>query len=315
MSDPVTHLLRLACDEATARAVSDLLTETFGADETAAAAFEAAPARKGERAAWTVEVFFAAAPDEAQVRGLVALAAGAETAGRVEFAQVEQSDWVARSLAGLAAVRAGRFVVHGAHERHRLRPNDIGLEIEAALAFGTGHHGTTRGCLLMLEGVVKRRRPRHVVDIGTGTGVLALAAARALRRRVAAGDIDADSVTCARENMRVNGAAALVRPLVARGLAHPRLRARRLYDLVFANILARPLRGLAPAIAAAAAPGCELILSGLLAQDVAGVVSAYAAQGFHLRRRLNLEGWATLLLANGGSPRPKVAIVRRRKLA
>lgn len=299
MPEQATHLMRLTCDEARARAVSDMVTETFDADETAASAFEAPGG-----AHWTLEVFFSAAPDEAAVRALVAAAVGEAIAADVEFSQVEQRNWVARSLEGLAPVRAGRFVVFGAHARDQVRVNDIGLEIEAALAFGTGHHGTTRGCLLMLERVLKQRRPRRVVDIGCGTGVLALAAARALRQSVAAGDIDADSVASARQNARINRAAAWVRPVVARGLRHGALRAGAPYDLIFANILARPLRLLAPAVARAAAPGALLILSGLLARDVAGVRSAYAAQGFFVAGRLNLEGWATLLLSRG----PKVAI-------
>jgi ribosomal protein L11 methyltransferase len=216
------------------------------------------------------------------------------------FSQVTESDWVAASLAGLDAVREGRFVIHGAHGRGRVKPGDIGIEIEAALAFGTGHHGTTRGCLTMLNDVGRRRRPRHILDVGTGTGVLAIAAARRFKRQVAAGDIDMVAVATARDNAIRNRAGLFVRPVRAVGTAHPSLRAGAPFDLVFANILARPLRGLAPSLRRVMAPGGEIILSGLLGGDVPGVISAYRAQGLVLIRRRDIEGWATLLMRNPG---------------
>ncbi len=175
------------------------------------------------------------------MRELIALAAGPEAAAAVIFDDIAEKDWVKASLEGLGLVRAGRFAVHGSHDRHRVPGNAIGIEIEAALAFGTGHHGTTRGCLLMLDGILKQRRPRRVLDVGTGTGVLAMAAARALHRPVASGDIDPVAVEAARENALNNRAGAYVRPVVARGVGHPVLAAGKPYDLVFANILARPL--------------------------------------------------------------------------
>ena len=205
------------------------------------------------------------------------------------------------SLEGLGLVRAGRFAVHGSHDRRRVPGNAIGIEIEAALAFGTGHHGTTRGCLLMLDGILKQRRPRRVLDVGTGTGVLAMAAALALHRPVASGDIDPVAVEAARENALNNRAGAYMRPVVARGVDHPVLAAGKPYDLVFANILARPLMRLAPSIASIVAPGGEIILSGLIPRDVPGVLSAYRAQRLHLVRKMELEGWATLLLRAGGA--------------
>ena len=291
------HVMRLTCDEKMARAVSDLIVETFDTAETAAAAFEiAASTQHWGPVPWAVEVYFGHAPDEAQVRALVAVVAGEAAAETAVFGRVAQKDWVATALEGLNAVRAGRFVVHGSHGRGQVKSNDVALEIEAALAFGTGHHGTTRGCLLLLDSLLKRRRPRHVLDIGTGTGVLAIAAARVLKRRIAAGDIDPVSVVAARQNAWLNQAGAHVRPVVARGLGHPALAGQK-YDLVLANILARPLRLMAPAVAAACAFGGEAILSGLLVRDVAGVLSSYAAQGLFLKRRLELEGWASLLLA------------------
>ncbi|MDX7953134.1 50S ribosomal protein L11 methyltransferase [Lichenihabitans sp. Uapishka_5] len=288
-------VLRLACSEAEARAAADFVVEFFDPAETAAAAFEDEDA-PGEPKPWMLEVFFGRPPDEDFVRGLLAQSAGPDCAAAASFGSVAERDWVARSLEGLHAVRAGRFLVHGAHDRDRLRSNDLGLEIEAALAFGTGHHGTTRGCLLMLDAELKRRRPRRVLDLGTGTGVLAMAAARALRQPVRCGDIDRIAVDAAAGNARLNGVGPHVRPVVSVGARHGTLRAGAPYDLIFANILAKPLRLLAPSISAIAARGGVLILSGLLARDVPGILSSYAAQGFALRRRLELEGWCTLLL-------------------
>ena len=187
------------------------------------------------------------------------------------------------------------------HDRALLRANDIGIEIEAALAFGTGHHGTTRGCLLMLCRILKRRRPRRVADVGCGTGVLALAAARVLRQPVFAGDIDPIAVAAARDNAALNRAAPWVKPVVARGLGHPALRAGAPYDLILANILAKPLRLMARPLCAAATDDADLVLSGLLARDVPGVLGAYAAQGFALRMRRDLDGWACLWLTRGGA--------------
>ncbi len=290
-----SHGLRLVAGERHARAIADLVVETFDPAETAASAFE-----EPDETSWAVEIFFAAAPDEAQIRALIEAATDAETAAKAQFFEISQQDWVGASLAGLEPVRAGRFLIHGAHDRARVAPNDIGIEIEAALAFGTGHHGTTLGCLLALWSIAARRRPRRVLDVGTGTGVLAIAAARLFRQAVACGDIDPVAVTVARANARANRAGALVRPLVAVGVRQPEL-SRGRYDLIFANILAKPLRLLAPQLAAVAAPDAELVLSGLLARDVAGVLAAYRAQGFALAQRGDIDGWATLLLRRGGA--------------
>jgi len=296
------HVMRLRTDEATARSIADIIVETFDPADTAAAAFEEKTSTETWNSGpWIVEVYFGAAPDEENVRALVAAAAGAAAAARLEFGRVAQRDWVASSLEGLSAVRAGRFLVHGSHDRARVRPNDIALEIEAALAFGTGHHGTTRGCLTFLDRICKQRRPMRILDVGTGTGVLAIAAAKLLKQSVAAGDIDPVSVTATTSNARLNGAGAWLKPVTATGVAHPALQAGAPYDLILANILARPLRALAPALARLAAPGGDIVLSGLLGRDAPGVLAAYRAQGFTLARRLDLDGWASLLLRRGGA--------------
>ncbi len=297
------HVMRATCGADAARAIADIIVESFDPAETAAAAFEIESSQQSwdEAPDWTVEVFFSEEPDQDFVRSLVAGVAGDDAAAALVFDRVAQKDWVASSLEGLKPVRAGRFVVHGSHDRGKVAANDIGLEIEAALAFGTGHHGTTRGCLLTLDHILRRRRPRRVLDVGAGTGVLAMAAARALRAPVSAGDIDPIAVEAARANALLNGCGPWVRPVVARGLDHPALRRNGPYDLILANILARPLRLLAPSVCARATLDAELVLSGLLARDVPGVLSAYAAGGFALAGRRDLEGWACLLLRRGGA--------------
>lgn len=291
-----THALRVALPEKAARRVADLVVETFDPAEAASAAFE-----NEATGLWEVEVYFAAEPNRDAIRELVRIAAGDEAATAAEFDTLAEKDWVKASLEGLTMVEAGRFLIHGGHDRGRVPLNRIGIEIEAALAFGTGHHGTTRGCLLALDAILKQRKPRRVLDVGTGTGVLAIAAARALHASVALGDIDPVSVEAAASNARLNKAAAYLKPVVARGVQHPALMAGKPYDLIFANILAKPLRLLAPSIAGVASQDATLILSGLLGRDVAGVLSAYAAQGFRLRHRGDLEGWATLVLTRGGA--------------
>ena len=203
-----TVVARLSTDGPTAQRIGDLLAESFDAEEVATSAFEQPDGR------WTLAVHFRGHPDETAVRALIASAAGTATADALVFETLAPTDWVRKSLEGLKPVEAGRFVVHGAHDRARMQPNRISIQIEAALAFGTGHHGTTRGCLLALDRIIKGREPRTILDIGTGTGVLAIAAAKALRRPVLASDIDARAVGIARDNARINrvGACGQGRP-------------------------------------------------------------------------------------------------------
>ena len=294
-----THVMRLSADESRARALTEWLGEVFDPTETAVAAFEAEDGRT-----WLLEAYFASEPDEDAIRELARPILG-DAVDAAEFALLPKTDWVKNSLEGLRPVRAWRFLVHGGHDREAVRPNDLAIEIEAALAFGTGHHGTTRGCLLALADELKRRRPRAVLDVGTGTGILAFAAARALRATVVAGDIDPVAIQVADGNARFNGIRPHLRLYVGPGVQHAAASRPGHFDLVMANILARPLRRLAPSLARVLSSDGTLILSGLLDRDVPGVLSAYAAQGLALRRRSSLEGWATLVLRRGGSaPRP-----------
>ena len=231
-----TTVARLVTDPATARRIGYGIAECFEAEAVAASVFEQPDGR------WSLALHFRARPDEAIVRALVAAAGGEEEAAAMVFETLAATDWVRKSREGLAPVDAGRFVVHGAHDRARAGTNRIGIEIEAGLAFGTGHHGSTRGCLVALDRIVAAAKPPRrmpatfphglgcnrrlcprermkagahrrrgvkaaaILDIGTGTGVLAIAAAKALRRPVLASDIDARAVAIARANARANGA-------------------------------------------------------------------------------------------------------------
>ena len=290
-----TTVARLVCaDKTAARRIADLLDEMLDGDEVACASFEA------DDGSWQVALHFADLPDQAELRRLVASAAGEDAAAALIIETVETRDWVAESLAGLTPVRAGRFVVHGSHDRQRLKNNDLNIEIEAALAFGTGHHGTTRGCLLLLDHVLKAHRVRRVLDLGTGTGVLAIAAAKARHRNVLASDIDAPSVAVARENARLNGAAPLVQVIRATGFSAPEFAQAGPFDLVLANILANPLRQLAGPMSAHLAPGALVILSGLLTPQAGAVIAAYRARGLVPLRHLKIEGWSSLLLRSTG---------------
>jgi ribosomal protein L11 methyltransferase len=286
-----THRVSFAIGaEHTAKGVVDVLTEIFFEGQAAIAAFERPDGR------WDVTVHFAEPPDQPLVRELVANAAGADIAGGIAFDTVEAKDWVKASLEDLVPVSAGRFVVHGQHDRERIAPNKLGIEIEAALAFGTGHHGTTRGCLLLLDHVLKAWRPRRVLDLGTGTGVLAIAAARALHEKVLASDIDPLSVQVARENARLNVSGHLVQTIRATGFSAPQFADTAPFDLVLANILANPLRQLATPMARHLAPSALVILSGLLTHQAPGVIAAYRARGLVPIRHLRIEGWSSLLL-------------------
>jgi len=226
----------------------------------------------------------------------VAIAAGGEVARDIKFDTVEARDWVKAALEELVPVRAGRFMVHGHHDRSKVPPNKLGLEIEAALAFGTGHHGTTRGCLLLLDQVLRSKMPRRVLDLGAGTGVLAIAAAKALRRKVLASDIDPRSAIVARENAVLNGVGDLIVSICATGFSAPQFRSRAPFDLVMANILANPLRHLAPPMAAHLAPEAMVILSGLLPHQTRGVIGTYRTQGLVLVRQIRIDGWCSLLM-------------------
>lgn len=208
--------------------------------------------------------------------------------------KLADADWLAMALSGLPPVRAGRFFVYGAHDGGRAPIHTVNLRIEAGAAFGTGHHGTTVGCLIAYDALIKSRRFDRVLDVGAGTGVLAIAAARTGSKVAVGTDIDRPSVRISRENAKLNQASA--RFVYASGLGHRRVREAAPYDLVFANILAPPLVALAQDIKGALKPGGVAILSGLLRTQERRVFAAYRSRGFRLARRIHRDAWSALVL-------------------
>ncbi|MBP6013033.1 MAG: 50S ribosomal protein L11 methyltransferase [Alphaproteobacteria bacterium] len=242
----------------------------------------------GERGLWEVEAFFTDEPSEANLAQRFGVP--------MRVIAIEDENWVARALEGLPPVKTGRFFIYGDHSSNDVPANAIGLKIEASYAFGTGHHGTTRGCLLAFEHLAKRRTFRNALDLGCGTGVLGMAFARLTHRPVVATDIDPLATAKSIENARLNRAATHMRITTANGFRTPLIAAHAPYDLIFANILAGPLMKLMPGIKATLAPGGHAILSGLLDEQANAITSIARAQNLRVLRRSALEGWVTLIL-------------------
>ncbi len=242
----------------------------------------------GERGQWEVEAFFTEQPNEDDLLRRFGVP--------MRVIAIEDENWVARALEGLPPVVTGRFFLHGDHTASRVPANAIGLKIEASYAFGTGHHGTTRGCLLAFERLAKQRTFRNALDLGCGTGVLAMAFARLTRRPAVATDIDPLATAKTTENAKLNRGAPYMRVATASGFRTPLIAERAPYDLVFANILAGPLMKLLPGIKQSLAPGGHAILSGLLDEQANAICAMARAQNLRLVRRSALEGWVTLTL-------------------
>ena len=287
----MTVTATLALDEETARKMA----EALAADDRVQA--DAIDVHERSPGSWELVAYFGQA--DVQQRAAVAAVAGsiAGNGAAPEWRNLPDADWVRRSQEALPPVRAGRILVYGQHDRAAVRANDIAIHIEAGQAFGTGHHGTTRGCLLAIQAIVKSRRIRSALDIGTGSGVLAIALARQAVPVVAT-DIDPVAVRIARENARLNGVAARVAVRMMPGLpaAVPVRLAGSGYDLVVANILLAPLLALAPTIARAIAPGGTAILSGLLPDQRTAIVATYRSVGLRLRRWFIEDGWLVVVL-------------------
>lgn len=257
------------------------------------------PARPDE---WRLDAYFDEAPDAgalAALKSLAPSAAGAEP----EVQRLPDEDWVTLSQQGLEPIVAGRFFVHTPAHRDAVPPGALALEIDAGRAFGTGQHETTAGCLAALDRLKESGLAfADIVDVGTGTGLLAFAALRLWpAARAAASDIDPVAIEVAQENAEVNGIAlgkeaGEVELIVAPGMDHPRLRERRPYDLLIANILAGPLIELAPALAGAIVPGGRLILAGLLTGQAEAVASAYRRDGMTGAFTVERGEWPTLVM-------------------
>lgn len=245
---------------------------------------------------WEVGCYFNDPPDEIALD----LFAAAHGARPFTVSALPETDWVAKVRRDLSPVEAGRFFVYGSHDADKLPVGRVGLLIEAAMAFGTGHHGTTLGCLRALDRLLVAGMPaQRVADIGCGTAVLGMAAAHGWPIVVLASDIDPVAVEVAQANVVANGLDGRVRCLEATGLDHPELAAAAPFDLIFANILKGPLIDLAPAMAGAVRPGGRVILSGILNEQAADVSRAYGMEGFLPEHADVITDWTTLTLIRG----------------
>jgi ribosomal protein L11 methyltransferase len=259
--------------------------------------FEAAPGGP-----FLVEGVSARQPDAAALEIRLALVSAGSAPPALAIERLAARDWLAENRESFPPFSVARYFIHHSGRRVAVPAGHIPLVIDAATAFGTGEHASTRGCLLALDALARRRRFRRVLDMGSGTGILAFAAARTWRRPVAAFDIDAEAVRVARRNAVVNGVASLVRPERAASFAERALRHGRPYDLVFANILARPLIAMAHGLGAALAPDGVAVLAGLLPWQEASVLAAYRRARLPLAARIPVDGWSTLVLSRSRIP-------------
>ncbi len=281
--------------EALLEAASILLTETAEPPAEAVSLTKDDDAAEDAATAWRLDAYFSDRPEATRLAAAVATS-GAGAPEAIE--ELPDIDWVAHALAGLGVVRAGRFVLYGIHDADKL-PNeagDIPIRIDANRAFGTGHHPTTAGCLTLLDRLAGIA-PSRILDLGAGSAVLAIAAAKLWDRDVLATDIDATSVEIAAENAALNGVGARVKTLLADGFNHPEVEAHAPFEFIFANILAGPLVELAPAMAAHLAPSGRALLAGLMAVQEESVTLAMEAAGFRRLNRLAHETWPVLLFA------------------
>lgn len=270
------------------------LVEALGASEELD--FPTAATTEQPDKSWVVDIYFEEQPDEATLARLVRAVMG-EAMPPIRVAPLPDEDWVAKSLEGLKPVRAGRFMVHGSHDRSKVQPDDIAIEIEAGEAFGTGHHGTTAGCLAEIDRLCSARDFRSILDLGTGTGVLAIAVAKAFGKRVLATDIDPVATRVTQENAVLNGVGPLIEAETAEGFGNPVFGRHAPFDLIIANILAGPLIALAGDIVRHLAADGVVVLSGLLTAQGPAVIAAYEAERLRLVRSGETEGWLTLTLS------------------
>jgi ribosomal protein L11 methyltransferase len=285
-----SKLTLVTADRDTARTLAGALQDLVEPPPDALTLFES-----GEDG-WRIEAYFSELPDPSELRATLAEVTGLAVPP-IEAEDVPPLNWVAISQAALPPVIAGRFTIHGSHDQERVGRGPNAILIDAGEAFGTAHHATTYGCLTAIDRLTRRRPFRRVLDLGCGSGVLAIAAARALPgAAIVATDMDPTSVDVARSNMIANTAPGRIGAHVATGLSHPKLRRTAKFDLVVANILAGPLIQLARDIRRIVPARGKLVLSGILIPQAPAVIAAFTAQGFALERHDRVTGWSTLTL-------------------
>ncbi len=273
---------------------SEFFVQAFEPFCTALVSFEVE-----EHVLWRVEGYTLVPPTQEALTAAVAIAAS--RAGIVEpdviCLPLPVTDWVAETQRSFQPLRAGRYFIHPSHFDGPVPYGSYPIMVDAGAAFGTGEHATTKGCLLAMDGLARARRFVNPLDLGCGSGILSMAAAKTWRVQVTAADIDPQSVVVARENARLNRLSGLVQTVRSNGFAAPQLRNNAPYDLIIANILARPLVGLSYAIRRHLAPGGVCILSGLLSHQEKEVFAAFRRQGMRLVRRIPIDGWHTLIVS------------------
>ncbi len=287
--------LYVTTNEKDAECILGILSEVFGEEDYALGTTEV----DEKRDIWEASVYLMADEEDDLRHRMVEGLAQAYPDVTIQREVIPDVDWIAKSLEGLKPVRAGRFLVHGSHDRDKVKLNDIAVEIDAGQAFGTGHHGTTAGCLEMIDAVARARPIRNALDLGTGSGVLAIALRKIRNIPILATDIDPVAVAVAKENARRNGIASGLRLVTAPGFHSPAFAEDGPFDLIIANILARPLMKMAPQLAANLAPGGSVILSGILAAQRWKVIAAYNGAKLRHVRTIWRNGWVTIHLRRG----------------
>jgi ribosomal protein L11 methyltransferase len=280
-----SYQVTLLANAREAEAIASLLEEAVEPKVLAVSLFERGDGR------FEVSALYAERPRE----DVLSAALDGAPHGALCIETLAPANWVTLSQGKRAPVQAGRFLVHGSHDRHRVPKHRLAIEIDAGQAFGTAHHASTRGCLIALDDLLKRERPRVIVDIGTGTGILAIAAAKALERKILASDADPIATAIAADNARKNHAGPLVRTRTAPGFANPCLR-HISADLLLANLLERALYALAPQLSRRVKPGGTAILSGLTQTQARTIEARNSAFGFIVEKRVILDAWTTLVL-------------------
>ena len=284
--------LFVSTTETMAEQVMNALSDLFGEEDYAIATQEIDEAK----GIWEASIYGPAEQEPEIADRFEQLVAESFPSLKVDREVLPDIDWIAKSLEGLKPVRAGRFLVHGSHDRDKVRANDIGILIDAGQAFGTGHHGTTAGCLSMIGDVLKSRRVRNALDLGTGSGVLAIATRLMSKIPVVATDIDPVATRVATQNSRINGVNDGIHLATAPGFHHAIFREHGPFDLIIANILARPLMKLAPDLVRHLSDDGTVILSGILAGQRWKVIAAYNGAGLKHRRTTWMNGWVTIEL-------------------